>query len=395
MKELKSFLTEVKYKDLNNLKVIKTMDDVKRAAHSQGYEVTDSGTHAKHGSHGTVSLQHRKTGEPVEAGKDRGAIGGKKTGKAGEVESTTVNTVAQALKADMKKRGRVDKRPAAKAARKAEAEANKAKKAKNRDPFTREQLDLWLANFLNERAGGPASPGGRERAAKQAAQNSQNQQANAKARAADAQAERVRQKQEKLAKERKEADAAAKKVEAQVKKYQPARNAADKAAKEAEAKVRNTPAKTPQDNVSGSAERLKQQQKARDEQERIKAKGEGIKKARNAPGAQRARAKANVEDRKKGVGGGIKSALGGDVIGMRAPRGKKENALEKQERQKMNKQARGDFAKKKTQDAGRAVGGFVRGAFAAAEKGKATADTSDSKADSVQGSKEKEWGRAK
>ena len=130
-------LQEVKYKDLNNLKKMKTMDDVKRAAHSQGYDVSDSGTHSKYGSHSTVELRHRKTGEKVSAGKDRGSIGGKKPGKGGEIDSTVANTVSQALKADMKKRGRVDKTPKAKEARKAEAAANKEKKAKERDPFTR------------------------------------------------------------------------------------------------------------------------------------------------------------------------------------------------------------------------------------------------------------------
>lgn len=114
-------LQEVKYKDLNNLKRMKTMDDVESAAHSQGYEVTGAETHGKYGSHSTVDLRHRKSGEKVQPDKDRGSIGGKKVGKGGEVDSTMVNTVAQALKADMKKRGRVDKTPKAKSERKAQA----------------------------------------------------------------------------------------------------------------------------------------------------------------------------------------------------------------------------------------------------------------------------------
>ena len=64
-------LQEVKYKDLNNLKKMKTMDDVKRAAHSQGYDVSDSGTHGKYGSHSTVELRHRKTGEKVSKQRQR------------------------------------------------------------------------------------------------------------------------------------------------------------------------------------------------------------------------------------------------------------------------------------------------------------------------------------
>ena len=113
-------LQELEYKHLANPKKVKTMDDLKRAAHSQGYEVTDAGTHKKYGSHGTVELRHRKSGERVQANKDRGSIGGKKVGKGGEIDNTTRNTVADALKADMRKRGRVDKTDAAKAKRKSQ-----------------------------------------------------------------------------------------------------------------------------------------------------------------------------------------------------------------------------------------------------------------------------------
>ena len=111
-------LQELEYKHLGDNKKIKTMDDLKRAAHSQGYEVTDSGTHKKYGSHGTVDLRHRKTGERVKPDKDRGSIGGKKVGKGGEVDNTTIKTVSSALKADMRSRGRVDKTPKAKDQRK-------------------------------------------------------------------------------------------------------------------------------------------------------------------------------------------------------------------------------------------------------------------------------------
>ena len=129
-------LWETKLTDLNNLRRIKTMDDVKRAAHSQGYDAQEA-DHDKYGSHGVVELTHRKTGERVEPAKDRGSIGGKKKGKGGEVESTTVNTVADAIKQDITKRGRADKRPAAKAKRKAEAQTNKERKQQQRNPFTR------------------------------------------------------------------------------------------------------------------------------------------------------------------------------------------------------------------------------------------------------------------
>jgi hypothetical protein len=47
-----------------------------------------------------------------------------------------INCNTELFKADRKARGGVDKRPAAKAERAKVAAENKAKKAKNRDPFT-------------------------------------------------------------------------------------------------------------------------------------------------------------------------------------------------------------------------------------------------------------------
>ena len=51
--------------------------------------------------------------------------------------------------------------------------------------------------------------------------------------------------------------------------------------------------------------------------------------------------------------GGIKSALGGDVIGMRGKKG--ESSAEKEARQDMNKKNRADFSKKKVQQTGNLV----------------------------------------
>jgi hypothetical protein len=95
-------------------------------------------------------------------------------GKGKLTSSTGGNTVRDAVLNS----GRVDKRPAAKAERAKEATENKAAKKKNRDPFTREHTEWWVDMWrLDERAGGPASPAGRENANKQAAQNQQNMQA--------------------------------------------------------------------------------------------------------------------------------------------------------------------------------------------------------------------------
>ena len=124
------------YKNLNNLKTNKTLDDVKAGAYAQGYEVKDAATHDKYGSHSTMDVIHRKTGERVKPAKDRGSIGGKKVGKGGQVDTTIVNTVASAIKGDMRARGRQDKRPQAVADRKERMKSDLAKKqARRAAPF--------------------------------------------------------------------------------------------------------------------------------------------------------------------------------------------------------------------------------------------------------------------
>ena len=82
--------------------------------------------------------------------------------------------------------------------------------------------------------------------------------------------------------------------------------------------------------------------------------------------AEEGSAKDNIEKRKSGVGGGVKSALGGDVIGMRGKKG--ETPEEKRQRQDMNKKYRGDFAKKKVQQTGNAAKSAVGKTFSALTK---------------------------
>ena len=77
-----------------------------------------------------------------------------------------------------------------------------------------------------------------------------------------------------------------------------------------------------------------------------------VQREAKGKGKRNEKRKAKVDQRKDGFSGGVKKALGGDVIGMKPPKGEKENALQKQERQKMNKKARGDFASKKIQQTG-------------------------------------------
>ncbi len=128
-------LNEVKYSDLNSTKKIKSIKDAQRAAHSQGYDMSDPKNSV--GDHYEVELTHRKTGEKVKPVKG-GSIGG--AVKSGDkIDSTLINQSAASIKRDASNRGRVDKRKPAKDKRKAEAKANKEAKDKARDPFTRKK----------------------------------------------------------------------------------------------------------------------------------------------------------------------------------------------------------------------------------------------------------------
>jgi len=135
-------LQEVKYSELSSTKRIKSMKDAQRAAHSQGYEMSDPKNTT--GDHYEVELTHRKTGEKVKPPRG-GSLGG--SVRSGDrMDSTLVNQAATAIKRDASGRGRVDKRPAAKAKRKEEAQKNKEQKKKQRDPFTRKKT---FEQFMN------------------------------------------------------------------------------------------------------------------------------------------------------------------------------------------------------------------------------------------------------
>ena len=58
-------LNEVKLSDLNNTRIVNNIRRLQQTAHSQGYDVSDKQTHGKYGSHSTVEIRHRKTGESV------------------------------------------------------------------------------------------------------------------------------------------------------------------------------------------------------------------------------------------------------------------------------------------------------------------------------------------
>ncbi len=137
-------INEVKYNDLNSTKKLKSVQDVQRAAHSQGYDVSEPKNSV--GDHYTVDLTHRKTGQKVTP-RHGGKLGGSDNGKG--VDTTLVNQVASTIKGDAAARGRVDKRGPAKAKRKAEAAKNKAAKAKNRDPFRRMKEGVTFKDFVS------------------------------------------------------------------------------------------------------------------------------------------------------------------------------------------------------------------------------------------------------
>lgn len=137
-------IQEVKYNDLNSTKKLKSVQDVQRAAHSQGYDVSEPKNSV--GDHYTVDLTHRKTGQKVTP-RYGGKLGGSDRGKG--VDTTLVNQVAQTIKGDAASRGRVDRRPAARDKRKAEAKANKERKAKNRDPFRRMKEGVTYKDFMS------------------------------------------------------------------------------------------------------------------------------------------------------------------------------------------------------------------------------------------------------
>lgn len=138
-------LNEVKLSDLNNQKKTQTVRDMQKAAHSQGYDMSDPKSVPGEGKHFTVDLTHRKTGQKVNA--KSGNLGGSRE-KGGALDNTLRNKTAQAIKDHIKSIGRVDKRPKAKEARKAEAAANKKRKMRDRDPFKRAKTyKEWVEQF--------------------------------------------------------------------------------------------------------------------------------------------------------------------------------------------------------------------------------------------------------
>lgn len=143
-------INEVKFTDLNKQDKTKTIGDIQKAAHSQGYDVSDPKMKSNQGDHYEVELTHRKTGQKVKntrGGSFGDSVKGKSPSRKSEAGNTIRNQVAQSIRADATSRGRVDKRPKAKAERKAQAAMNKKRKMNDRDPFKRGKT---FEEFLNK-----------------------------------------------------------------------------------------------------------------------------------------------------------------------------------------------------------------------------------------------------
>ncbi len=126
-------LNEVKFADLGK-KTGKgsSLKDLKKAAHSQGIDLGDEKRNAHHVDYPDAKM--RKKGGGAARLKDGKVIGG--SAKGDKIDNQThSDKLRQAIIAS----GRVNKTPEAKAKRKKEADANRAKKQQQRDPFTRKK----------------------------------------------------------------------------------------------------------------------------------------------------------------------------------------------------------------------------------------------------------------
>ena len=316
-------LFEKKLSQLNQQHVSK-VKDLEKAMHSQGIDPGEPKRDAHHVQYPKATF--RKTGKPAHG------ITAVDDGKGKLTSSTGGNTVRDAgLKS-----GRVDKRPAAKAKRKEEAAENKAAKKKNRDPFTREHTEWWVEMWRLD----------------------EGEQENARRRAQMARGDKLAAP----------ASSAIVKVPGSERTQKETSGIARKSGPGVRVPKKETEAPKP-------AGQSKPMNKPTMQSRPVKS-----------PEEERSKAKAKVDQRKDGKLGGVKRALGGDVIGMRGKKG--ENALQKQERQKMNKKAQGDFVSKKVQQTGNLAKDLAGRAVNSGEQ----SDPAATSAASVQGTgKAKSW----
>jgi len=414
------------YRELQERKlgVMRHNDKVQRAqddAESHGFEMEKPQKHKNDASHTRFRVRQKPTkknpeGGPwidrVKKGDEEISVGtDKKDGTMGKVGRDSLKA---AMKQDWNRRGtpNPEKRAEMKAgignkkrthsglsapAGRPDKETRRAMKDKTQKRGVQsEHTEWWLGAFrLDERAGGPASPTGRERAEKQAAQNQQNMQA--KRRDPGASNPRgsfsgpTQSMRDSAARERN-----ASRITRPARSTRPTVTAkgtglggqkqtmsstsrpantvkAPSGFKKGTNSLRTsqtsngptptpvaTPSRTPASRPTTSAEKSRLQAAAR----------------RNAAADKRSRerdADSAISKRKSGVGAGIASAFGGDVIGMGRKAGDTPEMDEK--RKEMNRKAKGDFAKKKVQQTGNLAKSAVGKTYSAlTSKGKSGED---------------------
>lgn len=319
-----------------------------RDAHSQGIDLGAAEIDSHHIKYPNATF--RRGGKPARKS-DGTPIGGDLDGK-GKFHSqkhTHGNTLRDAVKGS----GRVSKTPAAKAERAKEAAENKAAKKKNRDPFTREHTEWWVdmwrldegeqeeARRRKQMRDGRLPKEGINTSPKPSVQPKSTPALSAspdvaaarkqrKAREANARPAQSANTDVAAARERRKAREAEQKKPTPSSRPQGPRPDYNKVKPKSALSTAPTQRKVPEDNEV-KKDKTPQEQAARE-------------RKREAQGAK------NIAQRKQGIRGGIRSALGGDVIGMKP--GKNETDAERRQRTTMNKKAKGDFAKKKVQQTG-------------------------------------------
>jgi hypothetical protein len=401
---------------LNQLKPDAKLDDFEKAAGSQGIKL---GRREKKGHHVDYpDAVHKKSGKPART-QDNKVIGGSADGSKGSSKSTAgthqkklKDAVVAAHKPKVNQKAGQEnvgywKNPDKKEQRIADAKRNKEAKRKKRDPFTREHSEWWLNMWridegqqaqaganrranppqtkVNKQAGQAQREAAKQREARKAAANQQVADKEKMARALPPdrdQAAKDRAARNKAAQDR----VAAKEREVGKPRTRPVQPVVNPVSRPAtteqgpKAPAQQGPERDPNPKARAAMERRnKEAEAAKEKRDRQAAADKKAKKQK-----QERKAKEDIAKRKTGIGGGIKSALGGDVIGM-STRGK--NKAETKEIKKQNRQARGDFAKKKVQQTGNLVKSTGRKALDLGKKS-VTDGPGSSGPDSVQGSTE-------
>lgn len=381
-------LIEKKLNQLNQQHV-GTVKGLETAMHSQGIDPGEPKRDAHHVNY--PKAKFKKSGKPASG------ITGVDNGKGKLTSSTGGVTIRDAVL----KSGRVDKRPAAKAERAKVAAENKAKKAKQRDPFTREHSEWWLDMWrLDERAFSPAGQAARNKMRSQNAQNLANKvnpRTGTSQKALPAGRSSVPKTPTQAATGNKPSPGGSLAVRPANKSSSITRHkmqdVKDRESNKSQAKQRlnsgsgGTPVtsnKSPAQQGPGEAPNPK-----------ARAARAGLVKMAADKSAREKRdhdskAGDRLNKRRSGFGGGIKKALGGDVIGVRPKSG--ETEADKEVRKDANSKARADFAQKKV---GQTANLAKSGARKALDLGKqsVTDGPGSSGPDSVQGSSEIVRGR--